>query len=124
MKKSYPMGVKDLSSLLKQAKSLDVNALVGFSYPDECMLLTGQAMELGINFKVFALSVGPAFTFYRMHGVRTRLRGSSAAAPGTRKVLREPNDSQSITGRLRAKKWEITEARSTFTLQCSTLSRR
>ena len=65
MKKSYPMGVKDLSSLLKQAKSLNVDALVGFSYPDECMLLTGQAMELGINFKVFALSVGPAFTFYR-----------------------------------------------------------
>ncbi|MGD8470542.1 MAG: amino acid ABC transporter substrate-binding protein [Desulfobacterales bacterium] len=65
MKKSYPMGVKDLSSLLKQAKSLNVDALVGFSYPDECMLLTGQSMELGINFKVFALSVGPAFTFYR-----------------------------------------------------------
>ncbi|MEJ2099931.1 MAG: amino acid ABC transporter substrate-binding protein [Desulfobacterales bacterium] len=65
MKKSYPMGVKDLSSLLKQAKSINVDALVGFSYPDECMLLTGQAIELGINFKVFALSVGPAFTFYR-----------------------------------------------------------
>ena len=65
MKKSYPMGVKDLSSLLKQAKSLNVDALVGFSYPDECMLITGQAIELGINFKVFALSVGPAFTFYR-----------------------------------------------------------
>ena len=65
MKKSYPMGVKDLSSLLKQAKSINVDALVGFSYPDECMLITGQAIELGINFKVFALSVGPAFTFYR-----------------------------------------------------------
>jgi branched-chain amino acid transport system substrate-binding protein len=65
MKKSYPMGVKDLSSLLKQAKSLNVDAFVGFSYPDECMLITGQSIELGINFKVFALSVGPAFTFYR-----------------------------------------------------------
>jgi len=65
MKKTYPMGVKDLSPLLKQAKSLNVDAFVGFSYPDECMLITGQAIELGINFKVFALSVGPAFTFYR-----------------------------------------------------------
>jgi branched-chain amino acid transport system substrate-binding protein len=65
MKKSYPMGVKDLSPLLKQAKSLNVDAFVGFSYPDECMLITSQAIELGINFKVFALSVGPAFTFYR-----------------------------------------------------------
>jgi branched-chain amino acid transport system substrate-binding protein len=65
MKKSYPMGVKDLSTLLKQAKSLNVDAFIGFSYPDECMLVTGQAIELGVNFKVFALSVGPAFTFYR-----------------------------------------------------------
>ncbi|MFO7600543.1 MAG: amino acid ABC transporter substrate-binding protein [Candidatus Desulfacyla sp.] len=65
MKKGYPMGIKDLSPLLKQADSLDVDAFVGFSYPDECMLITGQAIELGINFKVFVLSVGPAFTFYR-----------------------------------------------------------
>jgi branched-chain amino acid transport system substrate-binding protein len=65
MHKSYPMGIKDLSPLLKQAKSLNADAFVGFSYPDECMLITGQAIELGINFKVFALSVGPAFTFYR-----------------------------------------------------------
>jgi branched-chain amino acid transport system substrate-binding protein len=65
MKKSYPMGVKDLSPLLKQADSLKADAFVGFSYPDEVMLVTGQAIELGINFKVFALSVGPAFTFYR-----------------------------------------------------------
>jgi len=28
-------------------------------------LSTSQAIELGINFKVFALSVGPAFTFYK-----------------------------------------------------------
>ncbi len=65
MKKTYPMGVKDLSLLLKKAKSANVDAFVGFSYPDECMLITGQAIGLGINFKVFALSVGPAFTFYR-----------------------------------------------------------
>jgi branched-chain amino acid transport system substrate-binding protein len=65
MKKSYPMGVKDLSPLLKQAKSLNVDAFIGFSYPDECMLITGQSIGLGINFNVLALSVGPAFTFYR-----------------------------------------------------------
>jgi branched-chain amino acid transport system substrate-binding protein len=65
LKKSYPMGVKDLSPLLKQAESLKADALVGYSYPDEVMLATGQSIELGINFKVFALSVGPGFTFYR-----------------------------------------------------------
>jgi branched-chain amino acid transport system substrate-binding protein len=65
MKKSYPMGVKDLSSLLKQAVSLNADAFIGFSYPDEVMLASGQAIELGMSFKVFAFTVGPAFTFYR-----------------------------------------------------------
>ncbi|UCE33708.1 MAG: amino acid ABC transporter substrate-binding protein [Deltaproteobacteria bacterium] len=61
---SYPMGVKDLSPLLKRAKSLNADAFIGFSYPGEVMLATGQAIELGINFKVFGFTVGPAFTFY------------------------------------------------------------
>ncbi|MBN2040787.1 MAG: amino acid ABC transporter substrate-binding protein [Spirochaetes bacterium] len=65
MSKSYPMGVKDLSALLKQAKSLKADAFVGFSYPDDCMLATGQIMEIGYNPKVFFLSVGPAFSFYK-----------------------------------------------------------
>jgi len=65
MKKSYTMGVKDLSPQLKQAKSLNADAFVGFSYPDEVMLISGQAIALGMNFKVFAFSVCPAFTFYK-----------------------------------------------------------
>ena len=64
MSKSYPMGVKDLSLMLKQAKSLNADAFIGFSYPDEVMLATAQALELGMNYKVFAFTVGPAFTFY------------------------------------------------------------
>lgn len=65
MKKSYTMGaVKDLSTQLKQAKALNADAFIGFSYPGEVMLATGQAIELGINFKVFGFTVGPAFTFY------------------------------------------------------------
>ncbi|OGP53640.1 MAG: hypothetical protein A2Y65_04815 [Deltaproteobacteria bacterium RBG_13_52_11] len=65
LKKEYPMGVKDLSPLLKQAKALGADAFCGFSYPDECMLVTGQAMGIDYNPKVFFLSVGPAFTFYK-----------------------------------------------------------
>jgi branched-chain amino acid transport system substrate-binding protein len=64
VKKSYPMGVKDLSPQLKQAKSLNADAFIGFSYPGEVMLATGQSIELGIDFKVFGFTVGPAFTFY------------------------------------------------------------
>ncbi|MGB9887634.1 MAG: amino acid ABC transporter substrate-binding protein [Moorellales bacterium] len=64
MKKSFPMGTKDLSPLLKEAKSLGVDAFIAFAYPDENILLTQQAMELGINFKAFFLSVGPSFPFF------------------------------------------------------------
>jgi branched-chain amino acid transport system substrate-binding protein len=64
MEKTYPIGVKDLSTLLKQAKSLNADAFIGFSYPGEVMLVTGQALSLGIDFKVFGFTVGPAFTFY------------------------------------------------------------
>jgi branched-chain amino acid transport system substrate-binding protein len=64
MSESYPMGIKDLSPLLKKAKSLNADAFIGFSYPGEVMLVTGQAIALGINFKVFGFTVGPAFTFY------------------------------------------------------------
>jgi branched-chain amino acid transport system substrate-binding protein len=63
--KAYPLGVKDLSAQLKQAKAMDVEAFIGFSYPDECMLVTDQAMAIGYNPKVFFLSVGPAFSFYK-----------------------------------------------------------
>jgi branched-chain amino acid transport system substrate-binding protein len=64
LKKSYPMGVKDLSAQLKQASSLNADAFIGFSYPDEVMLVTGQAIGLKMDFKVFGFTVGPAFTFY------------------------------------------------------------
>jgi len=72
-----------------------VDAFISFSYQDECMLLTGQAMELGINFKVFVLSVGPAFTSYRnAFGARTveGIIGGGAwnakSSPGAKKICR------------------------------------
>ncbi len=65
MNKKYPFGVKDMSPMLKAARNLGADAFCGFSYPDEVMLTTGQSLELGINFKVYALSVGPAFSFFK-----------------------------------------------------------
>jgi len=59
MKKSYPPGIKDLSPLLKEAESLDVDAFCAASYPDGGMLLTGQSLELGINFNAFFITVTP-----------------------------------------------------------------
>jgi len=59
LKKSYPPGIKDLSPLLKEAKSLNVDAFCAASYPDGGMLLTGQAIELGINFNALFITVTP-----------------------------------------------------------------
>lgn len=64
MKKSIPLGIKDVSTLLKEAKALNVDAFVGITYPGETILATKQAIELGINFNAFHLNVGPCFVFY------------------------------------------------------------
>jgi branched-chain amino acid transport system substrate-binding protein len=109
MKKSYPMGVKDLSPLLKQAKAANVDAFIGFSYPDECMLITGQSLELGINFKNFFLSVGPAFTFYRnafsapvVEGVMGGGAWNPKSSPGARKFA---DHFKEVTGKEMGNYW-------------------
>jgi branched-chain amino acid transport system substrate-binding protein len=65
MNKTYPMGIKDMSPMLKLAKNIGADAFCGFSYPNEVMLATGQSIELGINFKVYSMTVGPAFSFFK-----------------------------------------------------------
>jgi branched-chain amino acid transport system substrate-binding protein len=64
MMKSIPQGSKDLSLLLKEAKANGSDAFLGYVYPEDSILLTLQAMEIGYNPEVFCLSVGPAFDFY------------------------------------------------------------
>ncbi|MGD8388179.1 MAG: amino acid ABC transporter substrate-binding protein [Desulfobacteraceae bacterium] len=59
LNKSYPDGIKDLSPLLKEAKALNVDAFVAACYPPGGMLLTGQAIELGIDFNAFFMTVLP-----------------------------------------------------------------
>ena len=63
--KSYPLGAKDLSSLLKKVKAANVDALIAFSYPPGTFLITGQAKAIGVNPKLFYATVGVAFPSYR-----------------------------------------------------------
>jgi len=63
--KSYPLGVKDLSPLLKEIKALNVDALLVFSYPPETFLITEQAKAIGLNPKLFYATVGVAYPSYR-----------------------------------------------------------
>ncbi len=65
MYKSYPIGAKDLSPLLKQVKAADVDAFLAFTYPPETFLITGQAKAIGFNPKLFYMSIGTAFAAFK-----------------------------------------------------------
>ncbi|RZU00925.1 amino acid ABC transporter substrate-binding protein [Rivibacter subsaxonicus] len=63
--KSYPLGVKDLSPVLRSMKDKNPDAFVGLTYPPDTILASKQAKEIGFNPKYFYASVGTAFQLYR-----------------------------------------------------------
>jgi branched-chain amino acid transport system substrate-binding protein len=63
--KSYPLGTKDLSPVLKSFKAAGADAFVGLTYPPDNILATTQAKEVDWNPPVFVTAVGTAFPFYR-----------------------------------------------------------
>lgn len=70
--KSFPFMTPDLSPLLKEIKTLNVDALLGFSYPPETFLMTEQMITIGLNPKLFYTTVGVAYPVYRdMFGAAT-----------------------------------------------------
>lgn len=73
MTRGIPLGTQDVSALLKQAQELEVDALVGFTYPDESIRIATQAMELGIDFKAIHLNGAASFGWFKdMFGEATR----------------------------------------------------
>lgn len=91
--KSFPHGTKDLTPLLKDAKAANVDAFLGFVYPDEAFLVTGQAMEIGFNPKAFFLTVGPCVAPYRdvfsakgIEGVMGSGAWNAKVSPGAKKL--------------------------------------
>ena len=65
MAKSHPLGITDMSPILKEAKATGADAFCGFGYPNEGVLTTMQAIELGYNPKVFQWNVAPCSAWYR-----------------------------------------------------------
>jgi branched-chain amino acid transport system substrate-binding protein len=63
--KSYPLGVKDLSPVLRSMKDKAPDAFVGLTYPPDTILASRQSKEVGFNPKFFYASVGTAFQLYR-----------------------------------------------------------
>ena len=63
--KSYPLGVKDLSPVLRSMKDKNPDAFIGLTYPPDTILASRQSKEIGFNPKFFYGSVGTAFQLYR-----------------------------------------------------------
>lgn len=63
--KSYPLGVKDLSSVLKAIKAKNPDAFIGITYPPDTLLVSSQSREIEFNPKIFYASVGTAFPLYK-----------------------------------------------------------
>ncbi|MEM0011260.1 MAG: amino acid ABC transporter substrate-binding protein [Candidatus Bathyarchaeia archaeon] len=58
---SYPLGVTDLSPLIKKLKEANVDTLIASSYPDDGILLIRQCIEFGFSPKIWI--GGPGFIF-------------------------------------------------------------
>ena len=63
--KAYPLGVKDLTDVLKGIKAKGAEIFVGLTYPPDTILATTQAKAVDFNPRVFYTSVGTAFPFFR-----------------------------------------------------------
>lgn len=58
--KDYPMGAKDLTTLLSEAEGKNPDAFIALCYPADSFTIVTQAQEVGLNPKFFFGLVGPA----------------------------------------------------------------
>ena len=58
--KDFPMGAKDLTTLLSGVKAKKPEAVIALCYPAGSFTITTQAREVGLNPKFFFELVGPA----------------------------------------------------------------
>ena len=63
--KSFPLGSTDLSPLIHNIQSENVDAVINNGYPDSAILLTKQMMALGYNPKYFQNGIGTHYSDYR-----------------------------------------------------------
>jgi branched-chain amino acid transport system substrate-binding protein len=64
MEKSIPLGIEDMSPIIKEAMALNADAFIIFAYPDENILATTQSIELGFNPKMFITGPGANYEFF------------------------------------------------------------
>lgn len=64
LRKDYPMGAKDLTTLLSEVKGKKPEAVIALCYPAGAFTITAQAQEVGLNPKFFFELVGPAVVVF------------------------------------------------------------
>ncbi len=62
--KDYPLGAKDLTTLLSEVKGKNPEALIALCYAADSFTITTQVQEVGVNPKFFFGLVGPAAVPY------------------------------------------------------------
>ena len=62
--KSFPVDIKDMDPIIKEAKASGADIFCCFGYPDQVMLATGTAIALDYNPNIFLLGPGANFGFY------------------------------------------------------------
>jgi len=60
LRKDYPMGAKDLTTLLSEVKAKNPEAVIALCYVPGSFTMTTQAQEVGLNPKLFFQLIGPA----------------------------------------------------------------
>jgi branched-chain amino acid transport system substrate-binding protein len=63
--KSYPLGVSDLSPLIREAMQTNSDGFFAFSYPPDTFMVAEQSMVLGFNPPIFYSAVGTPFPGYK-----------------------------------------------------------
>jgi branched-chain amino acid transport system substrate-binding protein len=63
--RTYPVGTRDMSSVINQAAESKPDVFLAFSYPPDTVAITGKAIELKFDPKVFFTAVGTAFPVYK-----------------------------------------------------------
>lgn len=62
--KDYPIGVKDLTTVLSDVKSKNPDGLLALSYPADAFLLTGQIQGVQFNPRFLFILIGPTIAAY------------------------------------------------------------
>ena len=60
----YPPDIKDMTSVLTQAKQANVDAVLALAYPGDSVLYAKQAKELGLNNPFQFIAIGPSDAFF------------------------------------------------------------